>query len=117
MNMDFSLSVILPTFNEEESLTMFIPSIVEVLKNEDYEIIVVDDRSNDNTVRVVKNFSGKNEKIKIIQRSASRSLPLSIYEGISASKSKYVMWLDADGSMDADSVTKLINSIKAILIY
>ncbi len=113
MKMDFSFSIILPTFNEEESLSTFIPSLVDGLKNEDYEIIVVDDKSNDNTVGVVNDFSAKNEKIKIIQRSGNRSLPLSIYEGISASKSKFVMWLDADGSMDVDSVIKLVNSIKA----
>ena len=36
-----------------------------------------------------------------------KSLPRSIFYGIEKAMSEYVMWLDADGSMDADSVKKI----------
>lgn len=108
MSNNFSVSLILPTYNEEESLLVFIPQLVEVLSSYDYEIIVVDDNSSDNTVDVVNSFSAQNERIRLIHRNAHASLPLSIYEGIKNSYKEFVMWLDSDGSMDANSVLKLI---------
>lgn len=106
------LTIILPTYNEEDSLKYFIPEIIEGLKNEVFEIIVVDDSSSDNTVKVVNQFIEKNNNLKFIQRNKDRSLPLSIYEGIKNANNKYVMWLDADGSMDVDSIKLLINNLK-----
>lgn len=105
----FSVSIVLPTFNEEKSLQIFIPQLIEVLKNLNYEIIVVDDNSNDGTQNTVNKFSINNDKIKLISRSGTPSLPKSILEGVKNSQNEFVMWLDADGSMDADSLIKLIN--------
>lgn len=107
-----SVSIILPTFNEEENLKFLIPELVselEKIEMVDYEIIVVDDNSTDKTLDLVKKFEDKNEKIKIFLRTSEASLPLSIYDGIQNSKKKNVMWLDADGSMDAITAIKLIS--------
>ena len=106
-----SISIILPTFNEEENLKFLIPELVGELANInliDYEIIVVDDNSTDKTIDLVKKFEAKNKKIKLCLRSSKASLPLSIYEGIQNSSKKNIMWLDADGSMDAATAIKLI---------
>ena len=110
-NDDISISIILPTLNEIENLKILIPEIVEVLKSQnikDFEIIVVDDNSDDGTETFINSLSKENGKIKIIVRSDIKSLPKSIYEGILYSSKSYVMWLDADGSMDSNSVEKLI---------
>ena len=110
-NDDISISIILPTLNEIENLKILIPEIVEVLKSQnikDFEIIVVDDNSDDGTETFINSLSEENGKIKIIVRSDIKSLPKSIYEGILYSSKSYVMWLDADGSMDSNSVEKLI---------
>ena len=109
MDNSFSVSIVLPTFNEEKSLRIFIPQLVDVLKGLNYEIIVVDDNSNDETQNIVKNFSINNKKIKLINRRATPSLPMSILEGVKNSQNEFVMWLDADGSMDAESLINLIN--------
>lgn len=108
MSTKFSVTVVLPTYNEEESLKAFIPQLEKVLSKFDYEIIVVDDDSLDNTANVVISYSEKNYRIKLIQRTMNPSLPMSIYEGVKNANKEFVMWLDADGSMDANSVLKLI---------
>ena len=110
MSTNFSVTLVLPTYNEEESLKAFIPQLEKVLSKFDYEIIVVDDDSSDNTANVVINYSEKNYRIRLIQRNINPSLPMSIYEGVKNSNKEFVMWLDADGSMDAQSVLKLIEN-------
>ena len=106
-----SLSVVLPTLNEEKNLKILIPEIAELLENEikiDYEIIVVDDGSTDNTEELINNLNKVNNSIKIIIRTGPKSLPLSILEGIHVSKFEDVMWLDADGSMTVVAMEKLL---------
>lgn len=110
MSTNFSVTIVLPTYNEEESLKVFLPQLEEVLSKFDYEIIVVDDDSSDNTANVVINYSEKNYRIRLIQRNINPSLPMSIFEGVKNANKEFVMWLDADGSMDANSVLKLIEN-------
>ena len=90
-----------------------IPQLENLLDNyfkDNYEILVVDDNSTDNTLTILKNFKKINKNINFIIRKKTNSLPKSILDGIKFSKYKYVMWLDADGSMDIDSVERLITS-------
>ena len=108
---NISLSIILPTLNEIENLKTLVPELVSVAQRQnldDYEIIIVDDNSSDGTENYVRSLQEKDKNIKILVRKEKKSLPMSIYEGILHSTKSYVMWLDADGSMDNLSVEKLI---------
>jgi dolichol-phosphate mannosyltransferase len=111
-----NLSIILPTINESENLKILIPQIINelrVIENFSFEILVIDDQSTDNSEEVVLNLIQSFENIKFISRTNPPSLPMSIYEGIEKSKYEYVMWLDADGSMPAVDIIKLVfNQIK-----
>ncbi len=107
----FGVTVILPTLNEEKNLQILIPQLVKVFKDlslEKYEILVVDDSSEDQTEKLIQELSLKNNKINIFQRNSQRSLPMSILDGIKNSKNDFVMWLDADGSMGHEAVKELI---------
>tara|TARA_A100001011_G_scaffold400791_1_gene518915 strand:+ start:39148 stop:39945 length:798 start_codon:yes stop_codon:yes gene_type:complete len=107
-----TLSIILPTINEEKNLEKLIPEIITELEGssiEEYEILVVDDGSTDNTFSFVNSLRESNESIQIIIRNDEPSLPMSIYDGIRKSKYDYVMWLDADGSMPAKTIRELVN--------
>jgi len=115
MHTKFGLTIVLPTLNEKENLEILIPSIVNELqkiKIIDYEILVVDDNSEDGTQDFISSLKKNNKKIKIHSRTNEPSLPMSIWEGINLSDYEYVMWLDADGSMPAKTVSKLINKQK-----
>ena len=82
------ISIILPTLNEEENLSKIIPEIISKFKknNLDYEIVVVDDNSSDNTDLTMNKFISENPNIKFVKRKKNPSLPLSIYEGITVSE-------------------------------
>jgi len=111
-NNSINLSIILPTINEAKNLEKLIPEIVSELNGcsiEEYEILVVDDGSTDNTFSLINNLRESNENIQIIVRKDEPSLPMSIYDGIIKAKYDYVMWLDADGSMPAKTIRELVN--------
>tara|TARA_B100001029_G_C15043725_1_gene445542 strand:- start:107 stop:919 length:813 start_codon:yes stop_codon:yes gene_type:complete len=109
-----NISILLPTINESENLKILIPQLVTVLEElniHNYEIIVIDDGSTDNTDKLIKKFNNENNLISILNRKTKPSLPDSIFDGIEKSKSKYVLWLDADGSMPAATVKKLLKKL------
>ena len=65
MKKNLEVSIILPTLNEEANLKFLIPEIIMHLPNNisNYEIIIVDDNSTDDTVKLVKNLIKGNNKI------------------------------------------------------
>ena len=107
------ITIILPTLNEEENLKKIIPELVSNfngLQIENYEILVVDDSSEDGTSHLVGLLNKENKKIRLIERTDQRSLPMSIRDGVLNAKWDYVMWMDADGSMTSQAVKELIIS-------
>jgi dolichol-phosphate mannosyltransferase len=105
--MENNISVIIPTYNEKESIAGIISLICEEVSGLK-EIIVVDDDSPDKTWSLVEQMSQENNKIKLIHRLSNKGLPQAIWEGILASKGEIVVWLDADFSTVPFGLTKLI---------
>jgi len=89
------ITVVLPTLNEKETIEKLINAI---LKNyPKIKIIVADDNSTDGTIGIVKRISSKDRNVKLLERKGrKRGLTASVIDGISASKTKYVVVMDAD---------------------
>ena len=94
-----SFSVILPTLNEKGHILKLIEEISNIfeINKINYEIIVVDDNSDDGTYELVENFKKNNANVKtILRKNKKKSLPSSLNEGISLSKYENLIWMDAD---------------------
>ena len=94
-----SFSVILPTLNEKGHILKLIEEISNIfeINKINYEIIVVDDNSDDGTYEIVENFKKNNAYVKtILRKNKKKSLPSSLNEGISLSKYENLIWMDAD---------------------
>ena len=92
------ISIIVPLFNEDESLGELAAWIEKVMieNNFSYEIIMVDDGSNDNSWNVIETLSTKNPAIKGIKfrRNYGKSAALNV--GFEAAKGEVIITMDAD---------------------
>ena len=91
-----SVSVVIPAYNEEKRLPETLQQIQKHLfiKNYDYEIIVVDDGSNDNTAGVPELFPDL--KIKLLKNEKNHGKGYCIKKGVFEASKEIVLFSDAD---------------------
>ena len=96
-----TISVILPNFNGEKLLMEFIPSIIEALNfsNIEYEFIVVDDKSTDQSVEFLKN---KYPFIILIENEFNKGFSYSCNRGIEISQKDLVFLVNSDVKLTKD---------------
>lgn len=102
------VSIILPTYNENETIEDRIQSILDSVADP-IEIIVVDDDSPDGTWKIVQELA--DPRIKVIRRRNTRGLASAINRGIIESRGDLVGWMDADMSMPAERLPMMIELI------
>lgn len=92
------ISIVVPCFNEQEALPVFYDTIIPILSNfeTNYEIIIVDDGSKDNTASIAKNLASKNKNIKYVIFSRNFGKEAAMYAGLEAAKGDYVAVMDVD---------------------
>lgn len=92
------VSVIIPTYNEAENIADILRRILKALEGSpEFEILVVDDGSPDNTSGIAEEALGK--KGRVIRRNAGlKSLSLSVLDGIKEARGSAIVVMDADGS-------------------
>jgi len=103
------VSVIITTYNYGRYLKQAVESVLNQ-QFRDFEIIIVDDGSSDNTAQVLKEFEN-NEKIRVISHSTNEGLVVSCDEGIRKSTGEYVIRLDADDYFDENALLVLSNTL------
>ena len=99
------VSVIITTCNYEKYLKKAVESVLNQ-SFKDFELIIVDDGSTDNTKEILKEYESK-EKIRIISHPENRGLIVSSIEAINASKGEYIIRLDADDYFDENALLVL----------
>ena len=105
------LSIIIPTFNEADNVNRLIDEIISEVQNEEYEIIIVDDGSTDDTVNnIFKNFK-QNEKIKVIQREHDRGLLQSIKFALQSITGEFFLVMDGDGQHSPRDINLLLDEL------
>ena len=107
------ISIVIPLFNEEESITELAQWIDKVLKknNLSYEIIFIDDGSNDSSWSVIKNIKTDNPNVYGIKfrRNYGKSAALNV--GFSKASGDVVITMDADLQDSPDEIPELYNLI------
>ena len=106
-----SLSLIIPVYNESAQIINTIKEIYKIKKKiKDFEILIVNDFSTDETVKVIKSANKSFKKIRLIQNK-KKGLGSAMQTGILASKKKYVCIFMADLSDDINDVFKYLKKI------
>ncbi|GAB4312187.1 MAG: hypothetical protein Kow0019_10980 [Methanobacteriaceae archaeon] len=100
-------------YNEEENVRKTLMEIQAVLKNyDDYEIIVVDDGSNDDTYEIAKKYAAENQNVKVIKHQTNLGMGYALRTGFEKVKNDIIVTIDADLSYSPDHIPLLINEIK-----
>jgi len=108
------LSIIVPCYNEEAVIPIFINKINNVLLNLEsieYELIFVDDGSSDETINLLRSFSKKNTRIRFISFSRNFGKEAAMLAGLEAAQGDFITVMDADLQ---DPPSLLPNMLEAI---
>ncbi|MCB0377635.1 MAG: glycosyltransferase family 2 protein [Bdellovibrionales bacterium] len=110
-----SLSVVIPCFNEEDSIPIVIPRMIEVLDNlkslgriGQYELVVVNDRSTDRSAERLWSYP----QVRILNSTAKvRGYGSALKEGFTQSKSQWLCFLDMDNTYRPEDLPKLLDAL------
>jgi dolichyl-phosphate beta-glucosyltransferase len=108
------LSIVIPAYNEEKRLGPNLGPVLKYFKTQfpNYELIIVDDGSTDQTADTVKVAISKEPRAKLISYSTNRGKGYAVRTGVLASKGKRVLFMDADMSTPLDQVPKILKSLE-----
>ena len=109
------ISIIVPCYCEEESLSVFWIEINKVTLNMntvDFEFIFIDDGSTDNTVNILRELSLKDSRVRYISFSRNFGKEAAMYAGLKNSKGDYVAIMDADLQDPPSLLPEMLNIIE-----
>ena len=104
-----SISLIIPTLNEQDNIKRIYNTVLEVFqeKNLDWEIVFVDDKSEDNTQSIINSLPSN--KVSLIECSDRKGLGNAISLGWQKAKLDYVLFLDCDSHVPINDLITLID--------
>src|SRR3984893_17276940 len=102
------LSVVVPTFNERDNVTVLFRRLEAVLAGVAWEVIFVDDNSPDGTWDVVRGLARQDSRVRCVRRICRRALSGACIEGILASSAPCAAVMDADLQHDETQLPKML---------
>jgi len=107
-----AVSVVLPTYNESESLPVMVPRIAQTLREAgiEGEILIVDDNSPDGTAEVAERLA-QDYPVRVHKRVNERGLATAVLAGFELSNAEVCVVMDADGSHPVDALPTMVRTI------
>jgi glycosyltransferase involved in cell wall biosynthesis len=108
-----SLSVFFPAFNEQDIIAKTVESASRAVSRlaDDYEIIVVDDGSSDQTARVVENLALRDPRVRLVRHDGNRGYGAALRTGFASAQKELVFFSDADGQFDLQELSGLLGML------
>ena len=113
------VSIIMPAWNSEKTITDSIQSVLSQTY-ESWELIVINDASQDRTVAIVDSFASEEPRIKILTNKENKGVSYSRKRGVAEAKGEWIAFLDSDDLWTKDKLEKqtaLFESNQADLIF
>jgi glycosyltransferase involved in cell wall biosynthesis len=120
MSVMMKISVIIPCYNEETTILKILELVQISLNDNEYEIILVDDASTDNTSQIIHDLPANEGTIEVISHDLNLGKGAALRSGIKASSGDVVIIQDADLEYDPNEYKKLLKLImtgKADVVY
>jgi glycosyltransferase involved in cell wall biosynthesis len=101
------VSVLIPTYNYAHFISEAIESVLQQTF-EDFELIIVDNCSTDNTVEIVKHYIQKDKRVKIIQNDVNIGMYRNYNKALLSAKGKYIKFLNSDDKLQKTNLEKFV---------
>lgn len=115
MKNKYTISILIPSLNEDENLIILIPKIYEFLKNssliKEFEIIIINDGSTDKTEEYFFKLKEEIKNLKLINLKENKSKAFALDVGINYSKGEIIATIDADCQYDPKDFEKMLELI------
>jgi glycosyltransferase involved in cell wall biosynthesis len=102
------VSIIVPVYNEAESLAQLQSELAKVMTDYEHEIVFVDDGSTDNSVQMIQRSS----KVRVLQFAKNTGQSAAIYAGLRAARGEILVLLDSDLQNDPNDIPLLIAEVE-----
>lgn len=107
------ISIVVPVFNEEESLKSFFSELTSVTETiGTHEIVFIDDGSTDDSLQLLKQFAEKNKNVRVFSFRANQGKAEALTMGFQQARGEYVITLDADLQDKPTEIPKFIEKSK-----
>lgn len=108
-----SLTILVPALNEEKNIGAVCQDVSRVAEQilADYEILVVDDASQDHTGQVVRSLQEKNKKIRLVRNESTQGLGGAYRVGLREARCHYAMLIPGDNQIVATSLTEIFAEV------
>ena len=114
------VSIIVPAFNAENTVAETLDSILSQTFS-DFEVIVINDCSNDRTIEVLTSYSERDNRIKVYSNAVNSGVSFSRNFGVKTASSEWIAFLDSDDKWREDKLEKQLGLLEeypdASLIY
>jgi len=112
---NISISVVLPAHNEAENIRTTVENCVLYLEQNvsDYEVIVVNDGSTDDTQKIVEELQSTNSKVVLVNHPVNMGYGSALRSGFDKASSEYIFFMDSDGQFDINDLDRLIPIVSA----
>ncbi|MGY5851257.1 glycosyltransferase family 2 protein [Salegentibacter sp. F14] len=111
MDQDVLVSVIMPAYNSGRFIKASIESVIKQTYS-NWELIVIDDASEDQTLEIIKDYAAKDKRFKIILNEKNQGAGVSRNKGIKEAKGDYIAFLDADDLWKPHKLHTQLNFMK-----
>lgn len=105
------LSIIIPTYNEADNIPVLVGRLYEILKDTNFEVIVVDDNSPDKTWQIVQSMATDYPGLKSIRRLDAKGLSSAVVTGMQESGGDVLAVMDADLQHDESILPDMLQTI------
>lgn len=106
------VSIVLPVYNGAKHVSNSIESVLkQTYKN--WELIIVNDCSTDDTLEVITKYQEKDERIRVFSNERNLKLPLTLNVGFSHARGTYLSWTSDDNMYMPEAIEKLVKELEA----
>jgi glycosyltransferase involved in cell wall biosynthesis len=105
-----SISVFFPCYNEQENVGRTVEKALDVLEklNADFEVIIVDDGSSDDTGRIADEIAGRDGRVRVVHHRRNLGYGAALQSGFKAATKELVFYTDGDGQFDISEMPPLL---------